>query len=97
MKPASPEFHVQGRGRGNLSGPRTEGVTASPGSWTGSGATIRVLGRCLTGLTSSLIERQCQEQIITAEAFTVRLKGRGVIRQLAGAQLTKKSVVALLF
>lgn len=85
MKPGSPEFHHQGRGRGNQSGPRAERVTASPGSWRGSEAPTRALGRCLTEQTPSLTEKQCHEQIIMPEAFTVRLKGRGIIRQQIGA------------
>lgn len=88
VKPGSPEFHHQGRGRGNQSGPRAEGVTASPGSWRGSEAPTRPLDRCLTEQTTSLTEKQCQEQVIIPQAFTVRLKGRGIIRQQTGAWLT---------
>lgn len=97
VKPGPPEFHLQSRRRGHCSGLRAEGVTVSPGSWRGSRAPISVLGRCLTGLTPSLIEKQCQEQIIMPEARTVRLKGGGITRQLTGAQLTEKSVVVGLF
>lgn len=58
VKPGSPEFHLQGRGRGNWSSLRAEGVTASPGSWQGSRAPTRVLGRCWTGLTPTLFDRE---------------------------------------
>lgn len=62
-------------------------VSASPGSWRSCGACTGVLDRCLTEVKPSLVEEQCQEQVIMPEAFTDRLKDRGMIGQLNRALL----------